>query len=191
RGSMLLYRLASDDDAPTLPASSSVSSRDSAHLLPPPKLRDHAKNRDSTSSGISFASLDSKYPLKPQFPWRGIMNMLVLVLIILALLCLFVFYPVLTFHCNKARNARINGTIRINATGALSPLLFGTKKYLNFLSEGDLQDLDLSQDLEDLMICLEDIFGKFRVGTKLFSGETFEPRCLGLVQVERSLQHMQ
>ncbi|KAG6851524.1 hypothetical protein C0991_008410, partial [Blastosporella zonata] len=39
RGSMLLYRLASDDDAPTPPASSSVYSRDSAHLLPPPKLR--------------------------------------------------------------------------------------------------------------------------------------------------------
>ncbi|KAG6838304.1 hypothetical protein C0991_000340, partial [Blastosporella zonata] len=49
RGSMLLYRLASDDDAPTPPASSFVSSCDSAHLLPPPKLRDHAKNMDSIS----------------------------------------------------------------------------------------------------------------------------------------------
>ncbi|KAG6858990.1 hypothetical protein C0991_001538, partial [Blastosporella zonata] len=60
---------------------------------------------------------------KTRFPWRGIMNVLVLVSIILALLCLFVFYPVLTFYRNEARNARIDGNIRINATGQ-SPVLF-------------------------------------------------------------------
>ncbi|KAG6839306.1 hypothetical protein C0991_004019, partial [Blastosporella zonata] len=68
RGSMLLYCLASDNNAPTPPTSSSVSSRNSAHLLPQPKLRDHPKNRDSTSSGISFASLDSQVPPETLVP---------------------------------------------------------------------------------------------------------------------------
>ncbi|GLB40793.1 putative glycoside hydrolase family 16 protein [Lyophyllum shimeji] len=165
RGSMLLYRLASDEDA-HLPA-------DSSHLLPPPKFPAGA-NRSSTisSSGSSFVSLDSKYPLhlapssnrdsafptaprglvpyeydpavdemeppdeedflhdpnvkgvrKTNFPWRGILNVAVLLGLILALLCLFVFYPVLTFYRNEARNQKIDGNIRINATGQ-APVLF-------------------------------------------------------------------
>ncbi|KAG6916687.1 hypothetical protein DXG01_005812 [Tephrocybe rancida] len=59
RSSMLLYRLAGEEDL--LPPAVSMSSRDSARLLPPPKL---AGNRDSTmSSGASLASFDSQYPL--------------------------------------------------------------------------------------------------------------------------------
>ncbi|KAG6860572.1 hypothetical protein C0995_009717 [Termitomyces sp. Mi166 len=170
RGSMLLYRLASDDDI-IQPSSTagSASSRDSAQLLPPPRFPGGA-NRDSTisSSAASFVSLDSKYPLshrdsafpsaprgvlvpyeydpaadelepadeedmmhdpavhgvrKTRFPWRGILNITVLVGLILALLCLFVFYPVLTFYRDEARNSRIDGNIRINATGQ-APVLF-------------------------------------------------------------------
>ncbi|KAG6898818.1 hypothetical protein C0993_003928, partial [Termitomyces sp. T159_Od127] len=149
RGSMLLYRLASDDD--------SGSSQDSALL--PPKI----SNRAST---VSVVSVDSKYPLahresafpaaargmlvayeydpgpdelepadeedlmhdptvhgvhKTGFPWRGILNVAVLVGLVLGLLCLFVFYPVLTFYRNEARNSRIDGNIRINGT---APVLF-------------------------------------------------------------------
>ncbi|RDB14975.1 putative beta-glucan synthesis-associated protein C23H3.11c [Hypsizygus marmoreus] len=167
RGSMVLYRLASDDDHGTSGIPPSSNSRDS-HLLPPPKFPG-GTNRDSTisSSGSSFISFDSKYPtsnrdsafptaprglvpyaydpgldeLDPvdeedmlhdpaakgrrpnQFPWRGIMNVTVLVSLILALLCLFVFYPVLTFYRNEAKNSRIDGNIRINSTGQ-APVLF-------------------------------------------------------------------
>ncbi|KAG6907629.1 hypothetical protein DXG01_008165 [Tephrocybe rancida] len=166
RGSMLLYRLAGEEDL--LPPAVSASSRDSAHLIPPPKF---GGNRDSTmsSSGASIASLDSKYPLshsnrdsafptaprglvpyeydpamdeldpiddedllhdpkshgirKTRFPWRGVLNVTVLMTLILALLCLFIFYPVLSFFRTEARNSRINGNIRINATGQ-APQLF-------------------------------------------------------------------
>ncbi|KAF5372313.1 hypothetical protein D9615_009226 [Tricholomella constricta] len=166
RGSMLLYRLASDDD--NIPPTSASSLRDSQLLLPPPKFPG-GQNRDSTisSSGSSFISLDSKYPLsnrdsafptaprglvpyeydpaldeleppdeedllhdpaarghrKTRFPWRGLLNVAVLLLLVLGLLCLFVFYPVLTFYRNEARNAKIDGNIRINATGQ-APVLF-------------------------------------------------------------------
>jgi hypothetical protein len=57
------------------------------------------------------------------FPWRGLMNVVVLVGLILGLLCLFVFYPVLTFFRDEGRNAKIDGNIRINATGQ-APVLF-------------------------------------------------------------------
>ncbi|KAG6886660.1 hypothetical protein C0992_002913, partial [Termitomyces sp. T32_za158] len=156
-GSMLLYRLASDEEI----TASSGSSQDSSQQLLPPRI----SNREST---LSMASLDSKYPLshresafpatsrgklvayeydpgpdelepadeedlihdpavhgvrKTRFPWRGILNVAVLVGLVLALLCLFVFYPVLTFYRNEARNSRIDGNIRINGTGQ-APVLF-------------------------------------------------------------------
>ncbi|KAG6886734.1 hypothetical protein C0995_005352 [Termitomyces sp. Mi166 len=60
---------------------------------------------------------------KTRFPWRGILNITVLMGLILALLCLFVVYPVLTFYGDEARNCRIDGNIRINATGQASVLL--------------------------------------------------------------------
>ncbi|KAJ8694351.1 hypothetical protein PTI98_009275 [Pleurotus ostreatus] len=61
--------------------------------------------------------------LKRAFPWRGILNIAVLIILILALLCLFIFYPVLTFYQNSARNLKIDGNIRINAIGQ-APVLF-------------------------------------------------------------------
>ncbi|KAG6855509.1 hypothetical protein H0H87_001844 [Tephrocybe sp. NHM501043] len=168
RGSILLYRLASEDDAHTQPASSSASSRDSAQLLPPPNPKPLAgSQRNSTVSTYSFVNLDSKYPLsnrdgafptfprifvpyeydlamdeldpldeedlmhdptakgymKTSFSWRGALNVVVLVSLILGLLSLFFLYPVLTFFRNEARNARINGNIHINGTGQ-APVLF-------------------------------------------------------------------
>jgi hypothetical protein len=144
RGSMVLYRLAGEEDP---------------GILQPPKLM---SNRDSvaSSSGDSIFSLssDSKYPsgityggtrglvpyaydpaiddqdppdeedmlhdpdgkgvLNTTFlPWRGFLNVGVLLMLIMGLLCLFIFYPVLTFIRNNARNLAIDGNIRINATG--------------------------------------------------------------------------
>ncbi|KAK7691618.1 hypothetical protein QCA50_005017 [Cerrena zonata] len=147
RGSMVLYRLAGEDDA----------------LLPPKPLH----NRDSvaSSSGDSIFSLssDSKYPSgvvtgqrgfipyaydpdldmkegadddddylhRPDYgedkralwSWRGISNIGVLVLLIGALLTLFICYPVLVFVTTNARNLAIDGNIRINGTGQ-APVLF-------------------------------------------------------------------
>jgi hypothetical protein len=58
------------------------------------------------------------------FPWRGIANVTVLVTLILALLCLFIFYPVMTFYRDEKRNNAIDGNIRVNGTGAYCVLFF-------------------------------------------------------------------
>ncbi|KAF9477276.1 beta-glucan synthesis-associated [Pholiota conissans] len=57
------------------------------------------------------------------FPWRGVVNISMLVALLLALLCLFIFYPVLTFYRDEKRNEAIEGNVRINATGQ-APVLF-------------------------------------------------------------------
>jgi hypothetical protein len=49
--------------------------------------------------------------------WRGILNVGVLILLTLGLLCLFVFYPVLSYFRNNARNLAIDGNLHINGTG--------------------------------------------------------------------------
>lgn len=54
------------------------------------------------------------------FPWRGIMNVSILLLLILALLSLFVFYPVLQFFRDRPRNEQIVGNIRVNNTGKIA-----------------------------------------------------------------------
>ena len=51
------------------------------------------------------------------FPWRGVANIGVLVLLILGLLSLFMFYPLFRFYRDEKRNEAIEGNIRINATG--------------------------------------------------------------------------
>jgi hypothetical protein len=51
------------------------------------------------------------------FVWRGVINIGVLLTLIVGLLCLFVFYPVLSFIHNNACNLAIDGNIRINTTG--------------------------------------------------------------------------
>lgn len=60
---------------------------------------------------------------KGAFPWRGILNVSVLIFLILALLTLFVFYPVLTFYRMRGRNAKIEGNIRVNNTGHSFPFI--------------------------------------------------------------------
>ncbi|TFK60546.1 beta-glucan synthesis-associated [Pluteus cervinus] len=59
----------------------------------------------------------------PGFPWRGIANVSVLATLILALLFLFIFYPVWTFYHDRAINEAIDGNILINGTGQ-APVLF-------------------------------------------------------------------
>ena len=142
RGSMVLYRLATEEPNDL--------------LLPPKTL--HQRDSVASSSGDSIFSLssDSKYPSgmvtgqrgfvpyaydpdldtkddldeddflrRPDFgddkrtfwSWRGFLNVGVLVGLIAALLTLFICYPVLNFVRNNSRNLAIDGNIRINATG--------------------------------------------------------------------------
>ena len=54
---------------------------------------------------------------KQSFPWRGLTNMGVLLVLLSALLCLFIFYPVWTFIRDRARNINIGENININGTG--------------------------------------------------------------------------
>ena len=54
---------------------------------------------------------------KNSFPWRGLTNMAVLLVLISALLCLFIFYPVWTFVRDRVRNLNIGDNININGTG--------------------------------------------------------------------------
>ena len=157
RGSMILYRLASDDDK----EKDSITTRESHHHLLPPKLPRESTLMSSKSSFISM-ELESKYggvshrdsafptargglvpyeydpaldemdPVdeedllhdpakgktrKNSFPWRGIMNVAVLLTLTFGLLVLFVFYPVFIYFHNQQRNNLIDGNIRINATG--------------------------------------------------------------------------
>ncbi|KAI0746638.1 beta-glucan synthesis-associated [Daedaleopsis nitida] len=145
RGSMVLYRLASDDNG-------------TESLAPPKALA--ANNRDSvlSSSGDSIFSLssDSRFPTgqttlqrgfipyaydpevdkdlpdddddflhSPEYgrnrhaywSWRGIMNIGVLVILVGALLTLFVCYPAIDFYRNESLNRAIASNNVINSTG--------------------------------------------------------------------------
>ncbi|KAI0674191.1 beta-glucan synthesis-associated [Trametes maxima] len=149
RGSMILYRLATEDDK-------------SENLAPPKALQ----NRDSvvSSSGDSVFSIssDSKYPSgmvtaqrglvpyaydpeidkdapdddddflhTPEYGhdrhsyWssRGILNIGVLVILTAAILTLFLCYPLLDFYRNESRNVAITANVRVNSTGQ-APALF-------------------------------------------------------------------
>lgn len=54
---------------------------------------------------------------KQSIPWRGLTNMAVLLVLLSALLCLFIFYPVWSFVRDRARNLNIGENININGTG--------------------------------------------------------------------------
>jgi beta-glucan synthesis-associated protein KRE6 len=54
---------------------------------------------------------------KQSFPWRGLTNVTVILVLISALLCLFILYPVWTFLRDRARNLNIGENININGTG--------------------------------------------------------------------------
>ncbi|KAJ3494568.1 hypothetical protein NLJ89_g10781 [Agrocybe chaxingu] len=79
---------------------------------------------------------------KGAFPWRGIMNVGVIIILLLALLCLFIFYPVLSFYRDEAKNRAIEGNIRINGTGD-DP--FWEAVDLWYGATGDLEWYDPSQ----------------------------------------------
>ena len=66
------------------------------------------------SKGGSMIPPSKRY--SHSFACRGIPNVSVLVVLILALLYLFIFYPVLTFYRDEKRNDAIQGNVKVNAT---------------------------------------------------------------------------
>jgi hypothetical protein len=64
-------------------------------------------------------------------PWRGILNVGLLILIILGLLTLFIFYPVYTWYTQLSKFAAEANNLHINATGQSSPL-----SHFSFLTFG-------------------------------------------------------
>lgn len=60
---------------------------------------------------------DEKYPQQPAISLRGVINVLTLVALLTALLCLFVVYPVIRFYQDNARNVLITFNSRINQSG--------------------------------------------------------------------------
>lgn len=56
-------------------------------------------------------------------PWRGILNVGLLILIILGLLALFIFYPVYTWYTQLSKYAAESSNLRINTTSTTPVLL--------------------------------------------------------------------
>jgi hypothetical protein len=54
---------------------------------------------------------------KGTFPWRGIINISVILILISGLIFLFIFYPIFAFFRNEARNHAIDGNTGNNGTG--------------------------------------------------------------------------
>ena len=128
RGSMLLYKFASEDDA-ALPAPSRRLSIGS-------ELSFDGKYPSGTPRGVIpyvyDPDLDDGGPeddfMKLEDPgftwsWRGFANFGLLITLIIALLCLFIAYPVIYFVTNDDRLNAIDNNIHINATGQNPVLL--------------------------------------------------------------------
>jgi hypothetical protein len=149
RGSMVLYRLASDETGVLVPPkfnrdSIVSSSGDSIVSLSlnsdskyPSRLLGHARGivpyaydpAEDLNEPIDEEDLlhdpGSKELHTGYASWRGFLNIGVLLLLTSGLLCLFVFYPVLSYFRDNARNLAIDGNLRINSTGQAPALSVG------------------------------------------------------------------
>ena len=79
---------------------------------------------------------DEKYPqepsLLPAISLRGIINVLTLVALMAALMCLFVVYPVIRFYHDNARNTLITFNTRINSTGQADIVILTRRSQIFF-----------------------------------------------------------
>ncbi|KAH7906516.1 beta-glucan synthesis-associated [Hygrophoropsis aurantiaca] len=138
RGSMLLYRLQGSpaspaDVLPPPPNRESMldSSRSSVFSLSydskypaqhnsrglVPYAYDPDADGAADDDDDALHDPDDSHVTSTMLPVRGLINVGVLVLLIAGLLCLFIFYPVLSYFRDKARNDAISGNIRVNGTG--------------------------------------------------------------------------
>lgn len=143
RGIMVLYRLAAEDDTGALPHRFAIHPNSVAFSSGNSVLCLSSDSKYPSYGGgrglVPYAydpAIDDEGPPDEEdmlhdpkgkgvstfWAWRGVINVGVLMLLIVGLLCLFIFYPVLKFIRNNARNLAIGGSIRVNATGQ-APIL--------------------------------------------------------------------
>jgi len=147
RGSMVLYRLAAESpDEPLLPPKLSSTQRDSIASSSGDSIFSLSSDSKYPSGNVSNSRGFVPYAYDPDadmkddeddslhrpdygdgkstfWSYRGFLNIGVLILLIIALLALFVCYPVVHFVQTSARNLAIDGNIRINATGQAPSLI--------------------------------------------------------------------
>jgi hypothetical protein len=136
RGSMLLYRLASDDDAALAApskrfsiGSESVASFDSKYpAFAPRGMVPYVYDPDTDIDDGKLTPGDPDDELhmleEPGFSWswRGFANIGLILILIGALLCLFILYPVILAVRDSTRNQEIQNNVHINATGQVPAL---------------------------------------------------------------------
>ena len=96
-------------------------------LHDPSAYAEYKAGGSSKSKGGAASTIPPGKRHSRSFPWRGIANVSVLVALILGLLCLFIFYPVMSFYRDEARNNAIQGNVRVNGTGMLSFFPFSSR----------------------------------------------------------------
>ncbi|EJF56767.1 beta-glucan synthesis-associated [Dichomitus squalens LYAD-421 SS1] len=140
---MVLYRLASDDDGGSLaPPKAFANNRDSVVSSSGDSVfslsSDSRFPTGQTTLGRGFVPYAYDPDVEKDFPdddddllhtpefgrdkhsywsWRGILNIGVIILLLLALLTLFICYPLVDFYRNEARNLAITANTHINSTG--------------------------------------------------------------------------
>ncbi|KAJ6539690.1 beta-glucan synthesis-associated protein-domain-containing protein [Mycena capillaripes] len=154
RGSMVLYRLADEPDrgnrgsVASIASAASTPAGDSKYpsglpstrgLVPyaydpaldemdPPDEEDFL--HDPAYKGKDGYQAARKFKHRKSFPWRGLANVGLLILVILALLALFISYPVVQFFSSEPITNLIDGNLHINGTGQV-PVLPNTPELVD------------------------------------------------------------
>ncbi|KAF7355633.1 hypothetical protein MSAN_01480800 [Mycena sanguinolenta] len=156
RGSMILYRLADDDNEQLAPpralggsnrssvaslasiASESVDSKYPSGLpstrglvayaydpapdeLDPPDEEDWLHD-PAVKGKDGYQVAGRKFKHRSTFPWRGVANVGVLIILVLALMALFISYPVISYIREGPADKLIEGNILVNKTGQVAEL---------------------------------------------------------------------
>ncbi|KAJ8594095.1 glycoside hydrolase family 16 protein [Rhizopogon salebrosus TDB-379] len=143
---MILYRLTAEDDRGALTPPRALPTRDSvlstsgdsifslSYDSKYPSGTSHARGTLVPyvyDPGLDLDEPEEEDPLHDpnadatpnSFPFRGLLNVSVLLLLILALLCLFIIYPVVSYLHDRNQSDAITGNVLVNATGQV-PFLF-------------------------------------------------------------------
>ncbi|KAJ7752819.1 beta-glucan synthesis-associated [Mycena maculata] len=88
--------------------------------LDPPDEEDFL--HDPTYKGKGGYQGSKQFRRSHSFPWRGLANVGLLILVMGAILALFISYPVVSFFQTAPLNALIDGNIRVNKTGQVAVL---------------------------------------------------------------------
>ncbi|KAJ7129340.1 beta-glucan synthesis-associated protein-domain-containing protein [Mycena epipterygia] len=105
--------------------------------LDPPDEEDFLHDPDyKGGAGKDGYQGSRKFKHRKSFPWRGLANLSMLVILILAILALFISYPVVTFFQQAPINALIDGNIRVNSTGQ-APVLPNTPTLVDAATPSD------------------------------------------------------